>query len=118
MCLLPTIGTHRCGAPWQTHRGASLSLRAEVERPLRMRGSAGALMERHASLRATGRSKVSVRAANCIVHDITFADAAKATLFSLLQRKYHPAKPASFGLYFFGLAATDFAYRLRRSGEF
>jgi hypothetical protein len=61
---------HIGGAPWQTHRGASLSLRAEVERPLRMRGSGGALLERHASLRATGRPRFSLRAANCIVHDI------------------------------------------------
>ena len=94
---------HIGGAPWQTHRGASLSLRAEVERPLRMRGSAGALMERHASLRATGRSRFSLRTAHCIVHDIYRLRCRKAprsthdrsllwnqgihALFSLMQRR-------------------------------
>jgi hypothetical protein len=34
---------HIGGAPWQTHRGASLSLRAEVKRPLADAGVVGAL---------------------------------------------------------------------------
>ncbi len=92
---------HIGGAPWQTHRGASLSLRAEVERPLRMRGSGGALLERHASLRATGRSRVSLRAAHCIVHDIYRRRCRKSDAILAAATQVSPSKTGQLRPVFF-----------------